>query len=248
MFKQASDIPYVRFLRRLHEAMTFEWYLEVGCRTGRTFGPVKGKTIAVDPFFQVESNVIGTKPALMCFQQTSDAFFDSDFLSSTGIKLSFSFLDGMHLVEYLLRDFINAERNSVPGAVAMLHDCCPFSYEMTTRDVENAPRDAWTGDVWKLIPILQRYRPDLELTVLGCRPTGLVLVHGLDPDSRVLQDSYEAILEEWRDLELQDYGTDRFFGSFEYVSAAEVQDRNYWMFDEVRLDGDTIKTPEFVSP
>ncbi len=32
----------------------------------------------------------------------------------------------------------------------------------------------WTGDVWKLIPILQRYRPDLQLTLFDAPPSGLV--------------------------------------------------------------------------
>lgn len=99
------------------------------------------------------------------------------------IKLSFSFLDGMHLFEFLLRDFIAAEKASGPNGVIAMHDCCPFSHEMTTRDLDNLPQGggAWTGDVWKLIPILREYRPDLKLTVLNAAPTGLVFVSGLKP-------------------------------------------------------------------
>ena len=47
MFIAPGGKKYTRFLTNLHSTYVFDWYLEIGCRTGRTFGPVKGKTIAV---------------------------------------------------------------------------------------------------------------------------------------------------------------------------------------------------------
>jgi hypothetical protein len=123
MFNRAMGKNYARFLDGLHANMLFDWYLEVGCRSGRTFGPVRGKTIAVDPYFRIETNVIGPKPALHILQQTSDDFFASGFLKAMKIKLSFSFLDGLHLFEYLLRDFMGAEANSHKNGVIAMHDC-----------------------------------------------------------------------------------------------------------------------------
>ena len=248
MFHRPDDMRYVRFLRNIHNANLFDWYMEVGCRTGRTFEPVRGKTIAVDPFFRIEANVIGQKPALFCFQQTSDDFFESKMLNALKAKLSFSFLDGMHLMEFLLRDFINTERNSLPGGVIALHDCCPYDYDMTTRTVEDAPKEAWTGDVWKLIPILQRYRPDLKITVVGCKPTGLVLVSNLAPRSRILSKNYEQIVSEWRDVSLQDYGADTFYDSFDYTPAQDLIDGGFEMFNQVSISDDSQTLPEFVSP
>ncbi len=247
-FKRPDDMRYVRFLKRLHRRVMFDWYMEIGCRTGRTFAHVRGKTIAVDPFFRIETNVIGVKPELHLFQRTSDEFFASGSLSALGVRLGFSFLDGMHLAEYLLRDFINTEKHSHPGGVIALHDCCPYSYKMTTRDVGNAPKDAWTGDVWKLIPILQEHRPDLTVTVLGCRPTGLVLISGLDPDNRTLESGYEAIVRDWVDVTLEDYGAQRFYGRFDYVQCAEIEAGGYALFDEVRLSDQAASRPRFVSP
>ncbi len=69
MFNRATGRNYARFLDALHATHLFDWYMEIGCRTGRTFGPVRGKTIAVDPYFRVQTNVIGAKPALHIFQQ-----------------------------------------------------------------------------------------------------------------------------------------------------------------------------------
>lgn len=76
------------------------------------------------------------------------------------MKLSVSFLGGMHLFEYLLRDFIGTEKNSTKNSIILLHDCCSFDHTMTTRDLECIPRFAWTGDV------------------LDCKPTGLVALPG----------------------------------------------------------------------
>lgn len=248
MFNAPSDRRYIPFLRDLHRNVLFDWYMEVGCRTGRGFADVRGKTIAVDPFFRIESNVIGQKPALHVLQQTSDDFFASGFVTAIGARPGFSFLDGMHLMENLLRDILHTEKISHPGGVIALHDCCPFTFEMTTRDVDNAPTDAWTGDVWKLIPILQKYRPDMTITVLGCRPTGLVLLSNLDPDNRVLADCYDAILAQWQSVTLEDYGTSRFYDCFDYTPCAEIEAGNYALFDRVRLSEHAALTPQFISP
>ncbi|HEY9037488.1 MAG TPA: class I SAM-dependent methyltransferase [Roseovarius sp.] len=247
-FKRPEDVRYVPFLKRLHARLLFDWYMEIGCRTGRSFADVRGKTIAVDPYFRIKSNVIGVKPALHIFQQTSDDFFASGVLSALNVRLGFSFLDGMHLVEYLLRDFMHTEKHCHPDGVIALHDCCPYSFEMTTRDVDDAPKDAWTGDVWKLIPILQNYRPDLKLTVIGCRPTGLVLVSGLDPDNRTLDANYDAITREWADVSLENFGAGRFYGLFDYTPCAQIEAGDYALFDGVRKTDELQDVPLFVSP
>lgn len=247
MFLKPSGMPYYRFLRLLHEACLFDWYLEVGCRSGESFAPVRSKTIAVDPFFQAEINIIGKKPALHVFQQTSDDFFASGFLERNGIRLGLAFLDGMHLVEFLLRDFINTEAAMAPGGVILLHDCVPYGMGMTTRDLSNLPKGPWTGDVWKLIPILQRWRPELIVTVLDCRSTGLVCVSGLDPASRVLADNCDRIVAEFAGVDLESFGIDRFFGSFQMVSARAERHAGFPLFRPAAIEGAALE-PVPVTP
>ena len=237
MFIKPSGMPYYRFLRLLHEACLFDWYLEVGCRSGESFAPVRSKTVAVDPFFRAEINIIGKKPALHVFQATSDDFFASGFLARNGIRLGLAFLDGMHLVEFLLRDFMNTEAAMAPGGVILLHDCVPYGMGMTTRDLSRLPKGAWTGDVWKLIPILQRWRPDLRLTVLDCRSTGLVCVSGLDPQSRVLADNYDQIVAEFSAVDLEAFGVQRFFASFQMVSARAERQAGFPLFRPASVEG-----------
>lgn len=248
MFKPAKGLKYTRFMAALHEACLFEWYLEVGCRTGRIFANARGKTIAVDPFFRAETNIIGVKPSLHILQQTSDEFFASGLLSALKARLSFSFLDGMHLFEFLLRDFIGAEKASDPKGVIALHDCCPFSHEMTTRDLSNLPKQAWTGDVWKLIPILMEHRPDLTITALDAAPTGVVLVSGLDPKSKVLEKKYDAIVKAYANVTLQDFGVEAFNALFDYTDTAAFMDAGFPLFKAVALDPGLALTPEKVTP
>ena len=80
-----------------------------------------------------------------------------------------------------LKDFINCEKLMSREGTICFHDVVPFNGQMTTRD-ENylSIGTAWTGDVWKMIPVLQEFRPDLDIRVLGCAPTGLVLIRNLE--------------------------------------------------------------------
>lgn len=248
MFKVAADIRYQKFLRQLHAKNLFNWYLEIGSRTGRSLAPARGNAIAVDPFFRINTDVVGPKRSAFFFQMTSDEFFASSFLEQNDVHLSFSFLDGMHLFEVLLRDFINAERNTAPGGAIAMHDCCPVTSEMTTRDHRTVKKGGWTGDVWKLVPILQQYRPDLTVEILGCKPTGLVLVSNISPSSTVLADHYEDIVAQYQDIEFSGSTVEQFFASFEYVPASEFLNKSQQMFESVCLRENARGKPRYVSP
>lgn len=247
-FQAASGAPYRRFLADLHETHVFDWYMEVGCRRGKSFAPVRSKTIAVDPVFSIKIDVVTRKPRLYLFQETSDEFFESRFLEKNEIALSLSFLDGMHLYEYLLRDLIATERNSSPDGFIMLHDCCPFDHGMTTRDLDNLPDGPWTGDVWKIIPILQAHRPDLKIDVLDCRTTGLVVLSNLDPESRVLEARYDEIRAEYDAIDIAGFGPARFYDSFEYRSSRDVLKSDFAMFAPAAMGGDAPQLHQKITP
>lgn len=247
MFRRPSDVRYTRFLKALHQGITPDWYLEIGTRFGWSAQRTNGKVILVDPFFRISEDIIGDSPAVLAFQQTSDDFFASGVIKSLGVQIGLSFLDGMHLIEYLLRDFMNTESVSHPKGAIMMHDCCPFSFTMTTRDLDNLPKGAWTGDVWKIIPMLQHHRPDLDITVLGCKPTGIVIVRGLDPNNRVLKENYNDIVAEWREVTLEDYGVEKFYASFKYSSArAYMNDGFSFIHSDVKAD--SAQKPVYVTP
>jgi hypothetical protein len=247
-FIRPTGVGYLDFFRRIHETYLFDWYMEIGCRTGTIVSQARGKTIAIDPYFQVTRNVIGPKSQLHFFQAKSDDFFSTEFLEKNQIQLSFSFLDGMHLFEFLLRDFINTERNSHPDGVIAIHDCCPTNAAMTTRDLNNLPEGAWTGDVWKILPILQQYRPDLKITVLDCMSTGLVLVSGLEPGNRALSENYDDIIKAYRGVDLNSFGVGRFFGSFRYADADAFLKAGAPMIARVAIYPGNALKPVKISP
>jgi hypothetical protein len=205
----AAGIPamdgrrYLGLLRRLHERLAPRWYLEIGTFQGRSLELARCSYVAVDPGFRISRPVIPPEgTAMHLFQQTSDDFFASGFLDRNGIRIDLAFLDGMHLFEYLLRDFIHTERAMAPGGVVALHDCCPTTEEMTAREMQPG---AWTGDVWKTLLILLRHRPDLEILVTTAAPTGLVVIRGLDPGNDTLGRAYDDIVAEFSRLGLADF-------------------------------------------
>ncbi|MGB3148085.1 MAG: glycosyltransferase, partial [Paracoccaceae bacterium] len=135
--------------------------------------------------------------------------FASRLLDRLGLKIDLAFLDGMHLFEYLLRDFINTERHMAPDGLVTLHDCVPFNRVMAERDWDRAKTRSWTGDVWKLVPILRAYRPDLTVEVLDLAPTGLVTVRNLDPENTSLADQYDEIVSKYLNVTLADFGLEK---------------------------------------
>ena len=73
-------------------------------------------------------------------------------------------------------------------------------------------------DVWKLVPILRRHRPDLRMCLVNAPPTGLVMITGLDPSNVLLRNNYDAILDEFGSLDL---GT---IGVAAHLASLPVQD------------------------
>ena len=185
---------YYDFLAQVHRRLSPRAYLEVGVRSGGSLALSRCRSVGVDPLFAITAE-LNTDVAL--FRTTSDEYFARpDPLSPTGgTPFDLAFIDGLHLFEFAFRDFVNAERHSSPRGVIVLDDVLP-------RSVEEAARlrhtDGWTGDVYSMLEVLARYRPELVVVPVQTRPTGLLLVSGLDPGNAVLQQSYDAIMAEFR--------------------------------------------------
>jgi Glycosyltransferase 61 len=198
-----SGVGYIEFLNALHTHLTPRSYLEVGTATGASLAVAGCDTIAVDPRFAVPAGASGNRTRTFFFQMTSDDFFATENAPALlGRPVDMAFLDGLHRFEYLLRDFIGTEAACHPRSLILLHDCVPANTRMALRQFqpgdssERDTADWWTGDVWKLLPILREYRPDLRLHVLDCPPTGLVAITRLDPASSVLADCYYEIVDQ----------------------------------------------------
>ena len=186
---------YLGLLQHVHGHYRPRTYLEIGVSAGGSIAYVGEETMAIgiDPAPRIASPLPSN---IRIFKETSDEFFASRNLSAEfdGKPLDFAFLDGMHLFEYVLRDFINVERNSVPDTRVLIHDCYPLDEATSARERTTI---FWTGDVWKLIVCLKKYRPDLRIHTLAVPPSGLVVVRGLDRNSDVLPARLDAICREF---------------------------------------------------
>jgi hypothetical protein len=208
-------------LRQLHELVRPDSYFEIGVSEGATLALARCPAVAVDPAMQPRPAALSGRPITHLFRMTSDEFFRTcDLHTFFPDGVDFAFLDGMHRFEFLLRDFIGTERFCRKGSVVVLHDCHPVNVEMTEREhrldarKDRATRKWWTGDVWKILPTLRKYRPDLFMTILDCPPTGLVVVTNLDPASTALRNSYDEIVSQHMPMTLEGYGLDRFRREF----------------------------------
>ena len=188
-------MAYYPMLRQIHGLLEPATYVEIGVRNGESMALAEPSVVAVgiDPAVDIKF-LIGKDTRL--FDLTSDDFFERHNLSAElGNKtVELAFLDGMHLFEFALRDFINVEKYCEASSVILLHDCLPIDAESAARE---RCTNVWSGDVWKLIMCLKKYRPDLRVDTIDVSPTGLGVIRNLNPQSTVLIDQYDVIEKEF---------------------------------------------------
>jgi predicted O-methyltransferase YrrM len=183
----AGRASYLQVLERLHRELTPTSYLEIGVRHGVSLSLAQCPALGVDPNPEVNRELPETTQVV---RLTSDEFF----AQRAGDMLpDLTFIDGLHLFEYALRDFMNVERCSPPGGVVVFDDVFP-NHPLQANRVRAS--QVWTGDVWRVADILTRLRSDLFLLPIDAAPTGLLLVAGLDAENRVLWDGYDQIVRE----------------------------------------------------
>ena len=184
-------------LSRCHEHLAPRLYLEIGVDEGYGLARALGPAIGVDPRPRLDLKVtLGNQTRLL--PMSSDAFFRTAAAEWLEPPPDLVFIDGMHLFEFVLRDFMNVERHAHPATLVVVDDIFPCHPTQAARRRRSA---AWTGDVWKLHAVLREWRPDLTLIALNAHTTGLLLIAGLDPDNSILRDHYSAIVGRWvRDL------------------------------------------------
>lgn len=185
---------YLEFLRGVHDRLQPETYLELGLRNGDSLALSRCRSVGVDPFYSLTAQLDGDFTVL---RTTSDDFFaQGDPLRTThGRAFDLTFIDGLHLFEYALRDFIHTERHSQRGSVIVFDDVLPRSSDEAARERHT---QFWTGDVYKIAEVLARYRPDLLALTVDSEPTGMLVIMGLDPANSTLAENYEQVLTDFR--------------------------------------------------
>jgi hypothetical protein len=183
---------YLWLLDRIHRHLLPTSYLEIGVCEGRSLALVLPGTLAigVDPTPRIRY-AVGHEARV--FPLTSNDFFASHAEREFGsARLDMGFIDGLHLCEMSLSDFAQMESLCHPGSVILVHDVYPIDAESAARERTTS---MWSGDVWKAILALRRFRPDLRLSSVKIGPTGLGIITRLEPGSQVLIERYEEIVD-----------------------------------------------------
>ncbi|MDV7390931.1 glycosyltransferase 61 family protein, partial [Arthrospira platensis SPKY1] len=117
------DAPgYKEYLKRFHQKLQPNAYLEIGVETGASLILSNSSTICVgvDPVPNIK---VPLPKNIKLFEMTSDAFFEninviSEFENN---PINLAFLDGLHEFDQTLKDFINTEKYSKKSGYILLH-------------------------------------------------------------------------------------------------------------------------------
>jgi hypothetical protein len=178
------------FLAMLHANLKPRGYLEIGVLFGDSLRLAQCPAIGIDPDPRIRYHLSSHHVV----PTTSDDFFAGLWSGARidDLDLDLAFIDGEHLYEYALRDFMNIERYSNPRTVVVFDDVLPRNQAEAAR--EQCPGD-WTGDVWKVPKLLRTYRPDLKILMVDTEPTGTCVVFGLNAESKKLHNMYNIIMD-----------------------------------------------------
>jgi glycosyltransferase involved in cell wall biosynthesis len=142
-------------------------YIEIGVEYGFTFKNVHF----------VNEHKIGVDPDPKCdderiLKYTSDEFFEN-YLNNENEKVDAIFVDGMHHVEYVLKDINNSMKCLNENGMLFLDDILPMTYDEQLKIPKyhyyekNILKygEPWTGDVWKVMYyILENYKNHFEFS------------------------------------------------------------------------------------
>jgi hypothetical protein len=184
-------------LQRLHELLEPRTYLEIGVKAGTSLTLSRTRSIGVDPAFQIRRELLCD---LHLVRATSDEFFARrhPLAHFDEPLVDLAFIDGMHLAEYALRDFINTERFTRSTSVIVFDDMLPRNHGEADRD-QARPRAvrAWAGDVYKILDALREVRPDLVCLEVDTEPTGTAVVLLPDPENGSLLTAYDDLVADY---------------------------------------------------
>jgi hypothetical protein len=172
------------FLAALHFLLKPKTYLEIGVQHGWSLDLADASDVAygIDP-----QPLVTPRGNQIIYSMTSDEFFNVATPSIPG-PIDLAFIDGMHLFEYALRDYLNVEKHLSLGGLVVFDDVLPRNQEEASR--VQCPGD-WTGDVWKVAYILRASLGEETIRLVNTQPTGLLLVRGDWPSPDMKPVDYE---------------------------------------------------------
>lgn len=179
------------FLQALHKKLKPKVYLEIGVQLGESLRLAEDAELAIgiDPFPMVDLSP-NRRDNQQIASMTSDDWFKEPY---GGSPVDLAFIDGMHLVEYVIRDWLNVQKLMRPGGVIVFDDVLPYNAAIAARVMP--PGGDWTGDVWKAFYILMEAYHQEPLLV-DTFPTGTMVLLNVEPKPSLLEYD-QTFLETW---------------------------------------------------
>lgn len=191
---------YLTIISHLHDRLKPQTYVEIGVAAGASLACASPltKVIGIEPRPCIS---IPVPSRAKLYPTASDDFFASyDVFHELGEpRLALAFIDGSHLFDQALKDFANIEKYADARTIVLVHDCLPITRLVAARE---RVTEFWCGDVWKLLPCLGAYRPDLTVHTIPTWPSGLAVIRNLNPNSTVIGDNFTQIISQYQHLEL----------------------------------------------
>lgn len=147
-------------------------YLEIGLARGATFQDVaivEKWGVDPEPQFRLDS----LQQGMRVFATTSDDFFQS---LDPEKKFDLIFLDGLHEWQQTFADLMHSLVHLAPGGVILIDDVFPDcevsaipdqAVSLSLRRASGDISTAWHGDVFKLVPVIREFVPNLNCLLVG---------------------------------------------------------------------------------
>lgn len=184
-------------------------YLEIGVALGTTLQAVESKhKVGVDPFPLFDTTALPSNVDF--FHCDSDKYF-SEF--RTDKKFDFIFLDGLHEINQLWRDFVNSLRNLETNGWVLIDDIIPNDSISAIPDINESYRVRgvsaedgypWHGDCFRILPhilkldFLEPYifiypdNPQLLIRVVNWTRCNQ-FIYGSNVFDRMFEDDYQSV-------------------------------------------------------
>lgn len=187
------------FLAKLHEMLKPKVYMETGVQTGESLrlAHAAEQAIGIDPY-----PLITQSGNQQIFPMYSREYFADD---SKEPQIDLGFIDGSHLIEDVMIDFLGMARKAHRRTVIVFDDVLPYNQAIASRAMP--PAGDWTGDAWKVIPILRGAIPlhyGVQSKMVNTFPTGLFVVWNLPRGTNTtgwplvkLELDYEDLVAKW---------------------------------------------------
>jgi hypothetical protein len=216
--KGHEGIHYTKFVPFMIDGLDATSFFQLGPGLGKGTSDVTADVLWVSAALGGASSITIHRNRTTVLKMSPKFFFaHQDLRAYFPLGPDVAFLDGDHHIEVLLNEFVRTERACHSGSLILVHDCLPLNDRMAERSFRlvqaegAATRDFWTGDVWKLVPILKCLRPEMKLFYIDCPPTGLLVCAQLDPLSNALEADSSELVQSLSSVSLSEFGVVRLW-------------------------------------